>query len=159
MNDFVILTADLDHDSFSKLNDWRLRYFPQERNLVPAHLTLFHQFPRQALRELRLPPGAVIVRFTEPFFMGKGFAIRGDCEELLSLRQQLLLLPYSFTDQDRKLKKLHVTIQNKMAPADAKNDFHSFLSEWKNFNGWVRGLRQWDYQGGEWALEKVISFS
>ena len=41
----VILTLALDERSFAFFAAQRRRYFPPERNLIPAHLTLFHKLP------------------------------------------------------------------------------------------------------------------
>ena len=35
----------MDGESFARFDALRRRYYPPERNLVPAHVTLFHQLP------------------------------------------------------------------------------------------------------------------
>src|SRR5690349_13522610 len=41
----LILTLQFDERSFAFFDDQRRRYFPPERNFIPAHLTLFHALP------------------------------------------------------------------------------------------------------------------
>jgi hypothetical protein len=43
MDRSFILTAELDPASFAWLDWLRREHFPPERNLLPAHLTLFHR--------------------------------------------------------------------------------------------------------------------
>jgi len=38
-----ILTAELDPETFAWLDDLRRAHFLTERNLLPAHVTLFHR--------------------------------------------------------------------------------------------------------------------
>ena len=48
-----ILTAEMDEDSFGWLDRLRRRYFPPERNFLPAHLTLFHLLSPDQVARLR----------------------------------------------------------------------------------------------------------
>ncbi|WP_208644854.1 2'-5' RNA ligase family protein [Mucilaginibacter kameinonensis] len=41
----LILTLRLDEESQAFFDEMRKRHFPQERNFLKAHLTLFHQLP------------------------------------------------------------------------------------------------------------------
>lgn len=43
----LILTLVLDAQLFKALNALRVRHFPPERNVVPAHVTLFHALPSE----------------------------------------------------------------------------------------------------------------
>ena len=45
----LILTLELDERSFAFFGAQRRRYFPPERNFIPAHLTLFHALPGEHL--------------------------------------------------------------------------------------------------------------
>lgn len=159
MNDFVILTADLSGEVFIALESFRQKYFPVERNFIPAHLTLFHQFPREALSDLCTPREEMPILLSDPFFMGQGFAVNASCEGLSLWRASVLKLPFAFSKQDQNLRRLHVTIQNKNPTVKARKDYEAFLAEWKPLSGMVCGLRQWNYLGGPWSLEKIIPFS
>src|SRR5687767_1288103 len=48
-----VLTLELDGESFGRLNELRRLHYPPERNLVPAHVTLFHQLPGDRGREIK----------------------------------------------------------------------------------------------------------
>ena len=41
----LIITAALDEGGFDWFDDLRRAHFPAHRNVVPAHLTLFHALP------------------------------------------------------------------------------------------------------------------
>ena len=40
-----LVTLGFDEATFTRLEELRRRYFPPERNVVPAHLSLFHRLP------------------------------------------------------------------------------------------------------------------
>ena len=48
-----VLTLELDGEAFARLNELRRRHYPPDRNLVPAHVTLFHQLPGERAREIK----------------------------------------------------------------------------------------------------------
>ena len=49
----IIVTALLGASDFAWANSLRRAHFPPERNLVPAHITLFHHLPPGVADELR----------------------------------------------------------------------------------------------------------
>ncbi len=53
----LIVTADLDEGAFDGFQDLRQAHAAAHRNLVPAHLTLFHALPGASRRSSR--PGPV----------------------------------------------------------------------------------------------------
>lgn len=48
----LIVTAKMDTDSFEFLDNLRQMYFAHERNLLSAHITLFHHLPGENLDEI-----------------------------------------------------------------------------------------------------------
>src|SRR5262245_10736097 len=52
MEPTYILTAELDADSFAWLDSLRRNHFSPERNLLPAHLTLFHRLSSAQMASL-----------------------------------------------------------------------------------------------------------
>jgi hypothetical protein len=46
----LIITAELDAVYFARLDGLRREHFPAERNLLSAHLTMFHQVARTTLK-------------------------------------------------------------------------------------------------------------
>ena len=55
----LIVSALLDPDSFAWLDGLRRAHFPAERNLLDAHLTLFHALPPSLEPELRRRPSSL----------------------------------------------------------------------------------------------------
>ena len=69
MNPTYILTAELDPDSFEWLDGLRRQHFPPERNLLSAHLTLFHRLSSAQtgrLEAIELPAAPVPILFEAP---------------------------------------------------------------------------------------------
>ncbi len=154
----IIVTALMGPQDFAWANDLRKRYFPPERNQLDAHVILFHHLPPASGREIgqalaRLaadypPPRA---RLTEVMHLGKGVAFRIDSPDLMAMRDELaehfhgLLIP-----QDQARPRLHVTVQNKVEPKEAKA-LHAELSaafEPRPFA--IMGLASFYYRGGPW---------
>ena len=86
----------MDGESFGRLNELRRRFYPPERNLVPAHITLFHQLPGDHDREIKAllrgfaagqPVIDVEVTDVKAFGEGVGLSLRSP--QLLSVRNQL----------------------------------------------------------------------
>lgn len=129
MDPTYILTAELDPDSFDRLDGLRRQHFPPERNLLPAHLTLFHRLSSaQAGRQraFESPTGPVPLLFDAPLLLGFGVAIQIRSPELEQVRSAALAtMGGEFSRQDSQAWRPHVTIQNKV-PADiqAPSDIH-----------------------------------
>ena len=92
----LIVTALLPPDIFAWAEGLRRAHFPPERNLVPAHLTLFHALPPSAEDEARrllartarewTPVAASISRLLD---LGKGTALAVDSAGMVALRADL----------------------------------------------------------------------
>jgi hypothetical protein len=143
----------------NKLTLLRNKFFPQDINYLPAHITLFHSAPSELLEKLELHRSSVPVTFSEPVFFGKGFGVKVDCPELKNWRNNLLRLPLDFTPQDKNLKQLHVTIQNKVSTEQARKDFEQFKESWKKLDSRILGVQIWKYRGGPWELLENKKFS
>ncbi len=153
----IIVTALFGKEDFAFLDGLRHTHFPPERNLVPAHLTLFHHLPPSTADELknrltelaRQPaPRAWLAGLIN---LGGGVAFRIESPELQTMRADLadafvaLLVP-----QDRAGWRPHVTIQNKVPPADARA-LHAALSvDFARRPLTIAGLASWYYRGGPW---------
>ncbi len=156
----TIITAKMDDESFQKLNSLRQKHFPKQRNFLQAHITLFHKLPESFdLDPTNLPTQPLPAEFTEPYFMGFGTAIEVRCPKLSELRAQM---KNEFSEilsrQDLKLKKFHVTIQNKVPANQAKAFFQDFKSQWSPFSGEIIGLLIHEYLDGPWRLKKELLF-
>jgi len=123
----LIVSALIGAEDFAWLDSLRRAHYPPNRNRLPAHLTLFHHLPPSVAPELRRrlaeicrrgPPAAEASGLID---LGGGTAVRILSPALESIRAELaeafagLLIP-----QDRARWRSHVTIQNKVSPAEAR---------------------------------------
>ncbi len=124
----LVLTLKLDQTTFEQVNALRQKYFPPERNLVPAHVTLFHALPgdqetviSQLLQTLCAQSARIALSLPTLRFLGKGVAIEIDAPALVQLRQTLAETwsPW-LTRQDRQGYRPHITIQNKTTATEAQ---------------------------------------
>ncbi len=74
----LILTLQLDERSFAFFDEQRRRYFPKERNFIPAHLTLFHALPGEQLAAIQHDIEAVISG-QQPFIVRTHRAAPSSC--------------------------------------------------------------------------------
>ena len=81
-HDPLILTLMLDADTQAWLDALRRAHFPPERNLVPAHVTLFHALPGAeldsvlaAISEECRGAAPIEARIGPPRFLGRGVAL------------------------------------------------------------------------------------
>ena len=155
----LVLTLGMDDDSFGRLDGWRNEYFPPERNLVPAHLTLFHHLPGSQLREvhaevdrLAATTPAILLRFSDPFRLSGGFALRVEAPALVTLRAALARsFDAWLTPQDRQpYRRPHVTLMNKADRDVAAVAFDHFRARFERFDGSGESIRLWAYEGGPW---------
>src|SRR4051812_42185542 len=124
----LIVTAEIAPPDFAWLNDLRCRFYPPERNQVPAHLTMFRAIVPSAELELRQilrtietlrAPRAWIAGVMD---LGGAVALRVTSDELDAIRHDIAeRLHGLLTAQDFAGWSAHVTIQNKVAPKDARS--------------------------------------
>jgi len=160
----LILTLQLDERSFAFFDEQRRRYFPKERNFIPAHLTLFHALPGEQLAAIQHDIEAAISG-QQPFkldvtglrSLGRGVAYALESSELNKMRSHLAL---GWNDwlkpQDRQNHNPHVTVQNKVDPTQARALLEDLREGFQPFEVTGMGLDLWWYRGGPW--EKVRTF-
>jgi hypothetical protein len=162
MDPIYILTAELDPDSFVLLDALRAEHFPPERNLLPAHLTLFHRLSSaQAgrLAAFERPSGPVPVQFDAPLLLGFGVAIQVRSPDLGQVRAAArAAMGGEFSRQDSQAWGPHVTIQNKVPAETARQLHRALISEFAQRDGTVTGLLLWEYLGGPWKLLERLPF-
>ena len=122
-----LVTAELPPDGYGWAEGLRRKHFPPERNKVRAHVTLFHALPPSVTHEVRRmlarlvqapPPPA---RLTGIMRLGRGTAFDIASPGMLAIRAEMAeLLHGVLTPQDAARPRLHVTVQNKVTPAEAK---------------------------------------
>tara|TARA_R110000868_G_scaffold14689_10_gene68094 strand:+ start:1402 stop:1875 length:474 start_codon:yes stop_codon:yes gene_type:complete len=150
---------------FAWADGLRRAHFPPERNVLSAHITLFHHLPPSVLGEVsdRLKAlcrgPAPAARLSEVMMLGRGVAYRIDSPELAAMRDELAeAFTGLLTPQDQARPRLHVTVQNKVAPAQAKALAEQLRAEFVPRPFAIAGLAAWHYRGGPWELAMKASF-
>ena len=155
--DPLVVTLLLDQATQTRFDDLRRRHFPPERNHLAAHVTVFHALPGEredaVLDDVaELAPAAPLpLRVTRVRSLGRGVAYDLEGGEVAALRARLAerWAPW-LTPQDRQRWRPHVTVQNKVDAAVAR-DLHARLErEFVPVGAEATGLAVWRYRGGPW---------
>jgi 2'-5' RNA ligase len=162
----LILTLALDERSFAFFDGERRRYFPAARNVIPAHLTLFHHLPGEEVDGIRSllaavatahNPFAVAVTGLRP--LGRGVAYKLESSALATIRADLARRWAEWlTPQDAQRFQPHVTIQNKADPAQARALLARLEESFAPFMVTAEGLHLWRYLGGPWEAVETFRF-
>lgn len=154
----LILTLAMDAAGFARLDAERRAHFPPGRNLIPAHLTLFHALPGEALDSIAARLAEVAAR-TAPLplrvagvrFLGRGVAFAIESPPLLALRAELAAGWEGWLGaQDRQGWRPHVTVQNKAPPEVARSLYDDLRAGFTPWQARGEGLLLWHYRGGPW---------
>lgn len=153
----IIVTAEMGAADQHWADALRTAHFPPERNVLAAHITLFHHLPPSMLDELceRLrvlvvgpPPEA---RLTDVMMLGRGVAYRVESPALRELRSELAEAFHGLlTPQDSQAPRLHITVQNKVDPAAARALHATLAADFVPRPLAIAGLAAWHYRGGPW---------
>lgn len=161
----IIVTALMGAADFAWADGLRRAYFPPERNLLSAHITLFHHLPPSALDEIagrlkRLCAGPPpVARLTDVMLLGRGVAYRVDSPELLAMRSELAdAFAGMLTPQDQAKPRLHITVQNKVTPDVAKALAQQLRADFRARPIAIAGLAAWHYRDGPWDLAMKAMF-
>ena len=159
MNDApLILTVRLSDEAQARFDRLRALHFPPERNVVPAHITLFHHLPGAQAQAVQAELDTVCaggvafeVEAAGLRFLGRGVAYELRAPELLRLRAGLARAWADWlTPQDRQGFRPHVTVQNKVEPERARALLAALQAGFTPFAFEALGLRLWRYLGGPW---------
>ncbi|MDP9163303.1 MAG: 2'-5' RNA ligase family protein [Pseudomonadota bacterium] len=155
----LIVTADFTPAELAFLDGERRAHFPPDRNILPAHLTLFHALPPSVESELRRrlaeaadrePPRAVLAGLRS---LGSGVAYAVISDELDDLRADLAgAFKGCLTAQDAQGWRAHVTIQNKVSAGTAQALLADKQRDFRPRPLGLAGLALHRYLGGPWAL-------
>lgn len=162
----LILTLKIDAESFQFFDELRGKYFPPERNFLSAHVTLFHHLPGAKIEEIKSDlqkaaneTNVFPLEFTKWRFLGKGSAMTIESAELLRLRAKLAnLWRDNLTAQDKQKFQPHITVQNKVAPDEARELYEKLSAEWEMKTGTGEGLTLWHYVAPGWKFECEFLF-
>lgn len=160
----LILTLVLDPASQGFFDRERQRWFPPERNVLAAHVTMFHHLPGGELERIEADLARLCAEegpseFTVDGirFLGRGNAYTLRAEAASDLRAQLAALwQAGLTVQDRQAWRPHVTIQNKADPKEARALNTQLMQGFAPMSGTAAGVALWHYLGEPW--EPAASF-
>jgi 2'-5' RNA ligase len=165
MSSPLILTLELDPHSFEIFNALRKEHFPPERNFLDAHITLFHKLPGNEEEAIKITLQEISARLPMTLscsslrFLGKGVAVNVESSELVELRKQLATAWKDWLEaQDQQPFKPHVTVQNKVAPEEARALLEHLQQTWVPLTGQGTGLLLWRYLGGSWERLEMFRF-
>jgi hypothetical protein len=161
----LIVTADLPEALQSRADQLRRLHYPPERNVLAAHLTLFHALPPSVEDELRDALAAearakpIPARLEGVMSLGRGTALRITSPAMIELRERLARRFHGLLGlQDAQVPRLHVTIQNKVSPHEAKVLMKRLIPEIEALDFAFTGLALHRYVGGPWETLKRWSF-
>ncbi len=155
----LIATARPGAAALARFEALRRTHFPPARNVVPAHISLFHQLPgseadavvaRLKLAAREHPQPAVEVAGLRSLGRGVAYTLRSP--SLAALHADLaaawapLLIP-----QDRVRFAGHVTVQNKVDPAVARATLAALSAGFTPWTFAVVAIDVWRYLDGPWA--------
>ncbi len=167
-----IVTLRLDAALFATLDGLRRAHFPPERNVIPAHVSLFHALPgvespgvRRALAAVAGETAPLTLALPGLQSLGRGVAVRVDGGAALGDLHRRLVAGItaeigleSLTAQDRQPFRAHVTVQNKVTPERARETLAALAATWTPLDGRADGLDLWRYRGGPWQHVKTYAF-
>ena len=160
----LVVTLAVEDDVQARWDELRRAWFPPERLLVGAHVTLFHAVPgtleamvREDVAEVAGTPYAVRVSGVRS--LGRGAALEVVSPELDTVHRELQRRwSRHLTAQDRQRLKPHVTIQNKVEPAVARATVAELGADFTAYDVATVGYDLWRYDGGPWTHLARVSF-
>ena len=162
----IIVSALFAREDQAFFDAQRTAHFPPERNVLAAHLTMFHHLPpsiehelgRRLAEETRGVP-APAARLAGLIPLGRGVAYRIEAPGLAAIRARLAeAFAGLLTPQDQAGWRAHVTIQNKVDPASAKTLFKALEADFRPRPLRLAALASWWYRGGPWEQIARHSF-
>ena len=164
-SDPLIVTAELPEALQSRADLLRAAHFPPERNFLKAHVTLFHALPAMVEDELcevlaaEAKAAPVAARLEGAMSLGRGTALRIVSPAMLAVRERIAERFHGMlTPQDSHAPRLHVTIQNKVTPDQAKSLQAALAASIVPRDFAFRGLALHRYRGGPWDAVQRWTF-
>jgi 2'-5' RNA ligase len=161
----LVITLAVDPESQARFDAERARLFPAGRTEIGAHVTLFHAVPGGLEEQVRVD----LVRAAGPAFpvgvagvlpLGNGAAYALASPELARRHRELQELWWDhLTPQDRQGFRPHVTVQNKVTPAEARATVAVLRRAFRPHEVRAEGFVLWRYDGGPWTELARIPFA
>jgi 2'-5' RNA ligase len=165
MEKTLIITLILSEEADEYFTNLRNLHFPPGINYLRAHLTLFHKLPDEdfvfkTLENLSCKQSKFKMEVAAVRSIGNGVAFKIESDTLLLLHKSLqgnfktMLIP-----QDQQRLWPHITIQNKVAAAEANALALTLNATFEPFIITAKGLAVWEYLNGRWALKDKYLFT
>ncbi len=160
----LVVTLALDDAAQQHFDAERERLFPAGRTDVGAHVTLFHAVPgeleMQVRADLALHAGPVFaVGVAGVLPLGRGTAYALVSTELAHRHRKLQQLWWPrLTDQDRQGFRPHVTVQNKVSPAEARATLTVLRRAFRPYEVRAEAFVLWRYDDGPWTELARVPF-
>lgn len=161
----LIITAEMAPSDQHLFDQLRRAHYPADRNILSAHLTMFHALPPSAEGEARRtlsrlacesPPKAWVHGLMD---LGGGVAFRITSDDLERIRNELAEnFRGLLTNQDGAGWRPHVTVQNKVAPSRARALKTQLERDFRQRALGITGLALHRYLGGPWEQLAVFRF-
>ncbi|HTI31023.1 MAG TPA: 2'-5' RNA ligase family protein [Sphingomonas sp.] len=155
----IIVTATFGDADLAWLDAQRREHFPPERNHLHAHLTMFHHLPPSVEREIRdalkneVRVASPHARLTGLINLGRGVAYRVESAGLSDIRARMSeRFATLLTPQDSASWRPHITVQNKVAPEQARALLTDLTANFVPRPLVIAGLAAHWYRGGPWDL-------
>lgn len=161
----LLITAELSSDVHQWADALRRAHYPPDRNRLAAHVTLFHALPPSAEGEVRRllaecvrrdPPEAIIDGLMD---LGCGTAFTVDSPGMVALHDELAERLHGVIQQrDARPLRLHVTVQNKVAPAAARALQAELARDFAPQPFRFRGLALSHWRDEHWRMVRLYPF-
>jgi 2'-5' RNA ligase len=163
----LVLTLEMDGESFARFNELRRRFYAPGRNLVPAHVTIFNRLPSGRAREIKALLRAtaawrnpIDVTVGEVKALERGVAVFLRSPQLHALREKLAAEWRPFlAEPDLAAYRPHVTIQNNVSTAEARATQRQVSAGRLPHSLRGVGLHLWRYRDGPWEDEQLFRFA
>ncbi|SFB62884.1 2'-5' RNA ligase superfamily protein [Rhizobium sp. NFR07] len=163
----LILTASIAERDRELFDDLRRQHFPPDRNLLKAHLTMFHRLPGEYREQIvaQITMSASAVRAFEASVvgirhLGAGVAFDIDNDALAAVRAELKSAFKAWLGpQDMQPWRPHITVQNKVSRVIADRLYGDLTVDFRPRAIRVIGLDLWRYLGGPWQHDSFIPFA
>jgi 2'-5' RNA ligase len=162
----LLVTFALDAESQAFFDTQRELHFPPARNHIPAHISLFHKLPGEELAAIILELGRfcaeqtpLAMQVTKLEMLGRGVAYRLESPESIRVKNHFTNLWRAWlTPQDLARFSPHVTVQNKVAPEEARQLYQELSGSFHPFTVSAPGLVLWRYLQPRWELVQEFAF-
>jgi 2'-5' RNA ligase len=163
----LVLTLEMDGESFAAFDALRRAHYAPERNRVPAHVTLFHHLPAAHLREIKshlrsvaAAERPIAVAIAGPKAIAHGVAVFLDAPHLHALRERLADEWEPWLEaRDQARFRPHVTIRTTESEAEARRTIGSLSAARLPRHMRGIGLHLWRIRDdGTWESVELFRF-